>query len=151
MNDGLKDIHIRSVDLHDLPEISLLSCQLGYPNSEEDLQERLEKILANPDQAIFTVDITGKNTAGYIHAVKHVSLEVGTVVEVRGLVINQEFRRQGLGKALLAAAEEWAREIGCKQIRLHSNIIREGAHQFYKDMGYSIKKTQHQFIKNLDG
>lgn len=137
--------------MDDLPEISRLAHQLGYPNTLDQMQKRLTVILTNPNEKVLIVDVTGKKTAGYIHAEKHLSLEVEPLVEVGGLVINPQFRRQGLGKALLTAVEEWTRESGCKLIRLHSNIIREEAHQFYKDMGYSINKTQFSFIKSLDG
>jgi GNAT superfamily N-acetyltransferase len=135
--------------MNDLPEICLLAHQLGYPNSLEDIQKRLAILLGNPDQVVFTVDTPEKKTAGYIHAHKQVSLETGLIVEVGGLVVNQKFHRQGLGKVLLSAAEEWAIKMGCEHIRLHSNIIREEAHQFYKDMGYSIVKTQYSFSKSL--
>lgn len=141
---------VRRAVMDDVIDISLLAQQLGYPNRLQDMEKRLGKILSNSNQAVFVVDIAEQNTAGYIHAVKNTYLEAGTVVEVGGLVINGLFRRRGLGKLLLGAAERWAKEMDCRQIRLRSNVIREEAHQFYKDMGYTINKTQYSFVKTLD-
>jgi GNAT superfamily N-acetyltransferase len=141
---------IRRAVMDDVIDISLLAQQLGYPNRLQDMEKRLAVILSNSNQAVFVVDIAEQNAAGYIHAIKNTSLEAGTVVEVGGLVIHSLYRRRGLGKLLLSAAETWAREVGSHQIRLRSNIIREEAHQFYKDMGYTINKTQYSFIKTLD-
>ncbi|NMB55160.1 MAG: GNAT family N-acetyltransferase [Leptolinea sp.] len=142
---------VRRANIHDLDRICSLADQLGYPNTIEDMHARLTAILASPNQVIFVIDIPGMKTAGYIHARETTSLETGELVEVGGLVVDQLFRRQGLGKILLAAAEEWTMAKGRRLIRLHSNIIRKEAHRFYQDYGYSINKTQHSFIKKLDG
>ncbi len=149
MNTENNRLCVRRADSNDGAAISILADQLGYPNSLNEMQKRLQAILINPDQTIFVVDFAQKKTAGYIHAIKLVLLEVEPLVEVGGLVIDQQFRRLGLGKLLLIAAEGWAKEIGCKQIRLHSNIVRTEAHLFYTDMGYSINKTQYSFVKSL--
>jgi len=144
------DARIRRVEMNDAPEITELAHQLGYPTSVESMLRRLQVILNNPGQIIFTVDIPEKKTAGYIHAMRHVSLEHDPCVEVGGLVINQVYRKKGLGKLLLSAAEKWAKDIGWRQIRLHSNVIREESHRFYEVMGYTITKSQYQFVKTLD-
>jgi len=149
MSETQNSVFVRRADMDDLADISRLAEQLGYPNSLEDMQKRLQVILSNPEQAVFVVDTASKKVAGYIHALKHVFIEVDPVVDVGGLVIDEQYRRQGLGKILLAAVESWTMEVGYKHIRLRSNIIREASHQFYKNMGFSINKTQYSFIKTL--
>jgi ribosomal protein S18 acetylase RimI-like enzyme len=47
-------------------------------------------------------------------------------------------QRLGLGRELVAAAEEWLRQRGAVKVQL---MVREGnssAHQFYEQIGYSI-------------
>jgi GNAT superfamily N-acetyltransferase len=149
MSETKDNVIVRPATMDDLEDISHLAEQLGYPNSLEDMQKRLQVILNNPEQGVFVVDTASKIVAGYIHAMKHVFIEVDPLVDVGGLVIDEQYRRQGLGKILLAAVESWAIEGGYQHIRLRSNIIREASHQFYKNMGYSINKTQYSFIKTL--
>jgi GNAT superfamily N-acetyltransferase len=50
---------------------------------------------------------------------------------------------------LLARAERWAREKGCRAIGLRSNVIRDRAHAFYERHGYKHVKTQKSFRKDL--
>lgn len=146
-----KDVRVlRRANIHDLDRISSLAGQLGYPNTIEDMRARLTAILDSPNQVIFVIDLPEMKTAGYIHARETTSLETGDLVEVGGLVVDQLYRRQGLGKILLTAAEEWTISKGFRLIRLHSNIIRKETHRFYQDTGYSINKTQHSFIKKLN-
>lgn len=140
---------VRRATIHDLDAICTLADQLGYPCSAEDMRDRMTAILSTPDQAIFVVHLPGQPAAGYIHVFKHTSLESGTVAEIGGLVVDRQYRRLGLGKALLLAAETWFREMNGSLIRLRSNIIREDAHRFYQEMGYSITKTQYTFSKTL--
>jgi GNAT superfamily N-acetyltransferase len=50
---------------------------------------------------------------------------------------------------LLARAERWARERGCREIGLRSNVIRDRAHAFYEGHRYRHVKTQKSFRKDL--
>jgi GNAT superfamily N-acetyltransferase len=149
MNTHMENGYIRQAVMEDAAEISRLAEQLGYANTLDDMVSRLVRILADPDQVVLIVDVDVLKTAGYIHALKKVSLEVGPVVEVGGLVIQSKFRGMGLGGQLLDKAEDWAKNMGCQKIRLNSNIIRTEAHEFYKKRGYAIYKTQYAFVKML--
>jgi hypothetical protein len=84
MNATQNSVFVRRAVMDDLADISRLAEQLGYPNSLEDMQKRLQVILNNPEQAVFVVDTASKKVAGYIHAVKHVFIEVDPVVDVGG-------------------------------------------------------------------
>jgi RimJ/RimL family protein N-acetyltransferase len=53
-----------------------------------------------------------------------------------GLMVALPFRRQGIGRALLAAAEEWARSAGIVKLELHVFPHNEAAIQLYESAGY---------------
>lgn len=55
---------------------------------------------------------------------------------VDNVVVRADRRRQGIGAALLAEAGRLAREHGCYKIVLSSNIARQGAHAFYRRLGW---------------
>jgi GNAT superfamily N-acetyltransferase len=59
---------------------------------------------------------------------------------VQSLVVLTAFRRQGLGKQLMAAAERWPQEQGARKLRLSAWEFSEGLIPFYQSMGYSTYK-----------
>ena len=57
------------------------------------------------------------------------------------------FQRGGVGRALVADAEAWARAAGAVRIEVTSNQRRLGAHAFYLALGYA--DSSKRFIKDL--
>ncbi len=143
------NLTIRRATLDDLESILSLAEQLGYPTSPETMTARMNSVLSDPGCVVFVADPGNGRAAGYIQASRHVSLEVDPLVEIDGLVVSRDHRRQGIGAALIAAVEDWARSLGIFTVRLHTNIIREEAHRFYKGLGFAINKTQHSMVKHL--
>lgn len=50
------------------------------------------------------------------------------------------FRRRGLGRALMEAAERRLREIGCSKINLQVRASNQEVVAFYASLGYSIEE-----------
>ena len=86
---------------------------------------------------------------GWIHAHECHTIELDPWTEIAGLVIDERHRGRGAGSILMARAEQWARDRGCCQVRLRSNVIRARAHAFYEKLGYETIKTQKAFRKFL--
>ena len=53
-----------------------------------------------------------------------------------GLMVAESFRRRGVGRALMEAAEEWAGSIGVRKIELHVFPHNGGALALYERLGY---------------
>ena len=53
-----------------------------------------------------------------------------------GLMIARDFRRRGAGRALMRAAEEWAREVGVRKIELHVFPHNTAGIALYESLGY---------------
>ena len=53
-----------------------------------------------------------------------------------GLMIARDFRRRGAGRALMRAAEEWARGAGVAKIELHVFPHNTAAIALYESLGY---------------
>lgn len=87
--------------------------------------------------------------AGVIHVEKYNVLYFPTMANILGIAVAANFRRQGIGSALLKRAEEWARENGAFSMRLNSGESRKQAHEFYRAQGYTDDKKQLRFIKDL--
>ena len=60
------------------------------------------------------------------------SVRFGPRCWVEDLAVSPEHRSQGVGKALLDAAKDWARERGASHLELDSSDARADAHRFYE-------------------
>ena len=133
----------------DLPEAARLAGQLGYPTTEDEIAARFAGLAGSTEDYVCVAETEGSRIAGWMHLHVYRTLEGDAQVEILGLVVDSESRRQGVGRALMAEAERWARARGVAAIRLRSNIVRAGAHAFYQALGFRIIKTQHAFEKRL--
>ena len=141
-------MRVRNAVREDISELARLCAQLGYPSSPNEVQERLEQLLAQRDHAVFVVDGGGR-LLGWVHVHPVLRLESPACAEIGGLVVDAEFRRQGVGGALIDAAEEWAETAGLTLLRVRSNVARDEAHRFYVHHGFEEAKTQTVFRKEL--
>jgi len=59
-----------------------------------------------------------------------------------GIVVLPGWRGQGVGEALMQAAEAWARERGAEQVVLDMAAANDGARRFYERLGYEVYALQ---------
>ena len=139
----------RDATVGDAAEISRLSAQLGYPAPVEAFETRLRKLLRSSQHAVFVVDANNGRLAGFIAVEQRLIIEYGERAEIAALVVDAEIRRGGVGRALVAAAERWAAELGMQDLVVRSNAARAESHPFYESLGYERTKTQHVYRKPL--
>ena len=145
---GRADITIRSARPSDAETIAALTRQLGYDAELSTVASRLSRLLARSDQQLLVADDGGR-AIGWIHMVITEYVEADAFVVIGGLVVDREYRKQGIGRRLLIRAEEWAAQHGCSLVRLSSNVKRVEAHAFYERVGYTNLKTQYAFAKRV--
>lgn len=139
---------IRQANVNDYIDIHKI-CQddLGYNCNVDLVKERLENLDSNRER-VFVADVDG-NVVGYVHAEKYNTLYFESMVNIQGLAVAKVYRRNGCGKALMDAVENWAKECGIQMIRLNSGMIRTDGHKFYRSIGYDNEKEQIRFMKKL--
>lgn len=93
-------------------------------------------------------DATGR-LRGWEHIEHRVSLEGGGRAQYVGPVVDVTARRDGHGRSLVRAAEEWAAVRVLVTMMVRSNMAREASHPFYEALGYAASKTQHVCTKTL--
>lgn len=92
---------------------------------------RLEAAIGADDANVFVADVDGR-VAGFVTVYDEFnSVRFGHRAWVEDLAVDPERRSQGLGKALLDAAKDWARERGATHLELDSAETRTDAHRFY--------------------
>jgi GNAT superfamily N-acetyltransferase len=144
-----RGVRVRTARLEDAASIAALSGQLGYPCTAASVRRRLRSLLSKPDHAIWVAEHGSGAVTGWIHVFVHQMLESDRQAEIGGLVVDEESRGQGAGKALVERAEQWAKARRLKSVYVRSNIVRKDAHVFYQKLGYKIIKTQFAFRKAL--
>jgi len=142
-------MHTRPARAADAPAIAALVAQLGYDTAPSDVADRLARLLARSDHRFVVAEGDGQ-LLGWVHVELSESVDVGSLAVIAGLVVDRAHRRQGVGAALMAEAEAWARQQGCPLMRLRSSATRTPAHRFYEGLGYANVKTQYSFVKPLD-
>ena len=133
----------------DYPRMAELAGQLGYPSTSNDIARRVAGLITTGEHVVFVAQLADGTIAGWIGAFVYRCVEADARVEISGLVVDERFRSQAVGRSLLDAAEAWAREKGFSATSLRSNVIRERAHRFYERQGYEHTKTQKSFRKKL--
>lgn len=58
------------------------------------------------------------------------------------LVVAERGARRGIGSALVAAAEDWARERGLVNLTLHTGAFNAGARAFYAALGFTEEEVR---------
>ena len=139
---------IREAILNDVQPIQALSQQLGYDYPIEKTNQKLRQILINPEHKIF-VALKSNQVIGYIHVEIYRVLYADDLLNILGIVVDTTFRNQGVGTALINAAEELSKKMKCGGLRANSGAEREDAHLFYKKNKFNSEKNQKRFIKHI--
>ena len=138
-------VKIRPYQEADAAAMAGLVTVLGYGAEAEEMRCRLASL--SNDHHTLIAELDGK-AAGFIGlvslAVYEHSRRIGYIL---ALAVSPDQQRKGIGKALVAVAEDWFREEGVRDIRVSSGFHREDAHGFYEAAGY--EKTGFRFRKML--
>jgi GNAT superfamily N-acetyltransferase len=126
---------IRAPRPDDAPAIASLLTELGYPVRPDEMPARLTA-LSGDSTAIWVAELDGEVVAlgtGRLFAAIN---QDAPVAWLTALVVAERVRRRGVGKQLVAIAEDWARQHGASRLTLTSALHRREAHEFYRRLGY---------------
>lgn len=140
---------IRQAVESDAAELARLTSQLGYPVSTASLLGRVSRISASADDRLLVAEVPGGELAGWVHGFLCQLLESDYRVEIGGLVVDERWRRSGIGRQLVQAIEDWAMESGARELSVRCREERTESHQFYESLSFRHTKTQRVFRKRL--
>src|SRR5256714_9627476 len=144
----MNDLIIRKAELGDANRIAELSGTLGYPVNAQAMAQRLARVLKLETHSVFVAERNGE-VVGWTHGAEQEILELECRGEIWGLVVAEDERGRGVGRRLIEAVENWARDRGLENVSVRSNVVRPESHPFYERIGYTRYKTQHAYRKCL--
>jgi GNAT superfamily N-acetyltransferase len=138
----VSDITVREARTEDWPPVAALLAELGRPEAlgtdlEEGLREVYERYLAHPDAVALVAEVDGR-VLGFCDVEFRMRLNFAEPQAwIPDLVVAEAERSRGAGRALLARAEQIARDRGCWGMSLESATWRDRAHAFYVREGWT--------------
>ncbi len=131
---------IRPIDENDLNEWFRLRRALWDGVTEMDHQEEMGDILEHPEtQLVLVADIGGGRLAGFLEASIRPFVEdcvTDNVGYLEGWYVDEECRRQGIGRMLVHEAERWAIGCGCSEMASDAEIGNLASLSAHQNLGY---------------
>ncbi|HVO84223.1 MAG TPA: GNAT family N-acetyltransferase [Syntrophobacteria bacterium] len=140
-------VSIRRAGEEDAESIANLASELGYPVHPQVMRSRIQAIVASSSDLLIVAVDSSSTVVGWLQAHAAHIVEFGFRVEITGLIVSAAFRRRGVGRALVAKAEHWAKTVSAEAVVARSNAERVESHSFYPALGYASTKTQRVYRK----
>ena len=146
MSDKKMEINFRKAKVDDLEDVVelLADDQLGsvreqagrpLPLIYREAFERMSHQIGNDLYVtIKEGEVIGCMQLTVIHGISRKGMSRCQIEAVR---ISSQVRGGGIGKKMMKFAIEHARKQGCGLVQLTTDLRREEAHKFYKDLGFS--------------
>lgn len=127
-------VQIRPAQLHDAESLFALVRTFPAPTPPDESVFMSTLRAKLPDRASYVgvADLEGR-LVGYVAGYSHPTFYAGgTTAWVDELLVETDFRGQGIGRRLMEAIERWAATRDCKLVSLATS----GARSFYEHLGY---------------
>jgi GNAT superfamily N-acetyltransferase len=139
-------VTIRDARATDAAAIASLLAQLGYPTQADAVPSRLERLAIVGDRVVVAElddQVVGLAQLHVFPTLEHEQ----PAAKVSALVVDEAYRGEGIGRALVEAMEAEARARRCVLLFLTTSARREDAHEFYRRVG--LEETGKRFGKPL--
>ena len=136
-------LQIRLANSNDARALSRLLAELSFPTSARNVAFRLKALDEDALVAVVNDAVVGLATTN-IMRVLHRPKPVG---RISALVVSECHRGNGVGRALVSAAERMLKRRGCGLVEVTSNMRLKRAHRFYKSIGY--ERTSYRFKRDV--
>ncbi len=145
---AFSQLYLEVNDLHAGAHPDLFQSADVAPFDEEEYCALLE----NAGQAIYLA-FDGEQAVGFVNVILREALSLEILAPrhfavIDSLGVKASHRRSGIGKELMACAEQWARFQGASSVELNVFEFNRGAIEFYQQLGYM--DLSRKMRKNLE-
>ena len=144
---------IRSYEDGDRVEWLRMRKALWEDCPDEQLVREMDEILASDTEEVFVAERPGGGLCGFLEAAlrsRADGCDFTPVGYIEGWYVDEDVRRRDIGRALVEAAEAWARSRGCRQMASDAVLGNEVSLQAHGALGYEVIGRIVQFKKDLD-
>jgi aminoglycoside 6'-N-acetyltransferase I len=120
--------------------------------AEQQVQE-MEEILGSDSEEVFFAVRSDSGLCGFLEAAlrsRADGCDSTPVGYIEGWYVDPDMRRRGVGRALVEAAEAWARARGCRLMASDAELWNSVSHQAHVALGYEETARLVLFKKDLD-
>ncbi|MHB1083398.1 MAG: GNAT family N-acetyltransferase [Thiobacillus sp.] len=145
-------MQIRKATHADLNEVCILADQIALlhnakapdvfaPPAGIDRDREFWATCVSPPEGMMWVALSSGSIAGFItakltntHAISF--LQPRTICKIGTIVVASQYKRRGVGRALMVSVEKWARQEGADEIRLEVFDFNLQAAAFYQALDF---------------
>lgn len=145
-------MRVRAYRDDDLADWLRMSVALFPGEPAEDLAKGMREFRTRSDAEVFVVERDDGSVAGFVEAGSRPyadGCDTSPVGYIEAWYVDDDVRRRGYGRALLAAAEEWARQRGYTEMASDALIQNETSHAAHRASGYEEVERHVVFRKLL--
>jgi len=116
------------------------------------IEEDAQSLLTDPRAPVFVAEGPGGGLCGFLEAGTRPyadGCDTRPVGYIEAWYVDTDQRRKGVGQALVAAAEEWARRVGLSEMASDTNIQNDLGLAAHRALGYGEKERLIHFAKRL--
>lgn len=122
--------------------------------AEEHVAEMASFLNAPHRYAQFLAYSASGQAVGFAEAAVRTDYVNGTntspVAFLEGIYVAPEFRRNGVGAALVSTVSAWARSVGCSELASDALLENESSHAMHRALGFQETERVVYFRKVLD-
>jgi aminoglycoside 6'-N-acetyltransferase I len=150
-------VRIRAAERADCAELARLRAMLWPETSAAEHRRQLElgftAAAAPLPTAIFVAECENETLVGFLETGLRSHADgcdpSRAVGFIEGWYVREGYRRQGIGKALVIAAEKWARGEGCREMASDALIANHSSQKAHEALGYAIVDRCVHYRKSL--
>ena len=138
---------VRDASAADAPALAPLLAELGYPVAADALASRMRRMLGRDDQRVFVAERDGATLGLLALHVFPVLAYDRDLAMIMALVVTENARGLGVGRALIERAEAVGKSLGASRLMVTTHVRRADAHAFYERLGFEF--TGRRYVRPI--
>ena len=136
----------------DISKIAYLVVQLWPDNSLNEAEDILKEYFSGEETAVFIHEIREKYVGLALCGLRHdyvEGCETSPVGYLEGIVVDSEYRNQGIARTLCEECEAWAKEQGCTEFASDCELTNTESLRFHMRLGFQEENRIICFKKTI--
>lgn len=145
-------MRIRPIESRDWPDWRRMSEALLPDEPPEEYEEEMRALLLRDDAAVFVAERPDGSVCGFVEVGSRLYADgcrTSPVGYIEAWYVDPDVRRSGYGRALLEAADAWARRRGYSEMASDALLDNTVSHEAHIRSGFAEVERVVQFRKSL--